>query len=89
MKIKTPFFIIEIEILFFIILLVSLFSITFRNYLANYFICYFFIIFHELSHMFVGTIFGEEIELFKFSVSGVSIRFVEEKNNDSNIEEMV
>ena len=79
MKIKTPFFTIEIESLFFIILLITIFSSNFRIYILNYFICYLFILFHELSHMFVASILGKEIDNFKFSISGVNISF---KRND-------
>lgn len=75
MKIKTPFFTLEIEVLFLIIILVAILSTTFRNYISSYFICYLFILFHELSHMFLAAVLGKEIDNFKFSVSGVSIRF--------------
>lgn len=85
MKIKTPYFTLEIEILFIITLLISIFSLNFRNYLSNYYICYLFILFHELSHMFVASIFGKEINQFKLSLSGVNISFKEEYLNSMNI----
>lgn len=85
MKIKTPYFTLEIEILFIITLLISIFSLNFRNYLSNYYICYLFILFHELSHMFVASIFGKEINKFKLSLSGVNISFKEEYLNSMNI----
>lgn len=79
MKIKTPFFVIEFEILFVIVFLVFVFSVEIRKLLFSFFICYLFIIFHELSHMCVAAIFGKEIASFKFTVSGVCIAFKQEK----------
>lgn len=75
MKIKTPFFVIEIETLFIITFFITVFSEIFRNYIYSYYICYLFIIFHEFSHIFVAAILGKKIELFKFSLSGVNIKF--------------
>lgn len=80
MKIKTPFLVLEIEILFIIVIFISIFSSTFFDYILNYFICYSFILFHELSHMFMASVFGKEIDIFKFSISGVNIKFKEESN---------
>ena len=73
MKIRTPFFTLEIEYLFLIILLINIFSEHFRKYIYSYFICYLFILFHELAHMLVATLFGKEIDTFKVSISGVNI----------------
>lgn len=73
MKIKTPFFIIEIEWLFLIVSFLFILSEKVREYLISFFVCYLFIIFHELSHMLVASIFGKSIEKFKFSLSGVNI----------------
>lgn len=94
MKIKTPFLNLEIEYIFIIIILICIFSCTFREYISAYFICYLFILFHELSHMFVASIFGKEIDSFKFSVSGVNIKFKEEsyfikKNISKNFKEIL
>ncbi len=80
MKIKTPFLVLEIEILFIIVIFISIFSSTFFDYILNYFICYSFILFHELSHMFMASVFGKEINIFKFSISGVNIKFKEESH---------
>lgn len=80
MKIKTPFLVLEIEILFIIVIFISIFSSTFFDYILNYFICYSFILFHELSHMFMASVFGKEIDIFKFSISGVNIKFKEESH---------
>ena len=75
MKIKTPYFILEFEIIFLIVFFSFLFSNEIRKILFSFYICYLFIIFHELSHMFVAAIFGKEINRFKFSMSGVNISF--------------
>ena len=75
MKIKTPFFTLEIEDIFLIVVLVTILSPTFRCYIDNYFVCYLFILFHELSHMLLACIFGKEIDSFRFSVCGVNLRF--------------
>lgn len=85
MKVKTPYFILEFEILFILIILVTLLSSSFRNYFSSYYICYLFIIFHELSHMFVAASLGKEISNFKFSLSGVNISFKEDYLNKNSI----
>ena len=75
MKINTPLFKIEIEWLMIVTIIISIFSINARNYLSNFFICYIFILFHELSHMFFGTIFGENVNTLKLTISGVNVSF--------------
>lgn len=75
MKIKTPFFIIEFEIMFLIVFFSFILSNEIKKILFSFYMCYLFIIFHELSHMFVATILGKEIKLFKFSLAGVNICF--------------
>lgn len=84
MKIHTPFFTLEIEYLFLIILLINIFSEYFRKYIYSYFICYLFILFHELAHMLVATLFGKEIEKFKLSISGVNITIKKDYNINRN-----
>ena len=78
MKINTPLFKIEIEWLMIITIIISIFSLNARNYLSNFFICYIFILFHEMSHMFFGAIFGEEIDTLKLTISGVNVLFKED-----------
>jgi len=75
MKIKTPLFKIEIEWLMIVTIIISIFSTNARKYLSNFIICYIFILFHELSHMFFGTIFGENVDTLKLTISGVSVCF--------------
>lgn len=79
MKIRTPFCIIEFEYLFLIFSFVCIFSLKARIYFTHFFICYLFIIFHELSHIFVASLLGKKLELFKLSLSGVNAKFEREK----------
>ena len=54
-----------------------------RNYFENYFICYLFIIFHELSHMLVASICGIKTSKITIRISGLSINL--ENNNCKNL----
>lgn len=75
MKIKTMYFDIEIEWLLVITILISIFSPTINKILETYYICYLFILFHELSHVFVAAIIGKKILKFKLSLAGVCAEF--------------
>ena len=75
MKIKTPYFIIEFEVIFLIVFFSFILSNEIKKILFSFYLCYLFIIFHELSHMLIGVIFGKEIKIFKFTLSGVNISF--------------
>ncbi|MDD3303300.1 MAG: site-2 protease family protein [Clostridia bacterium] len=75
MKLRFSRMNIEIENIFLIVLFLFLFSYTIRNILFSFYMCYLFIIFHELAHLTVALLFGKEIENFKFSISGVCIEF--------------
>lgn len=75
MKINTSLFKIEIEWLFITTLIVSIFSYKVKNYLSNYYICYIFILFHEMAHIFIGTICGAKVSKLKLSLAGVNINF--------------
>lgn len=88
MKFKTPYFILEFEILFILTILITILSSSFRNYFYSYYLCYLFILFHELSHMFIAAILGKEIGNFKFSLSGVNISFKEDYLNKNNISKL-
>ncbi len=85
MKITTPFIKIEIETIFFIIVLISIFSQVFQKYMLSYYICYLFILFHELAHMFVAVSFGIEIKGIKFTASGVCINIDKSKMYSSKM----
>ncbi|MDO4282200.1 MAG: hypothetical protein Q4D02_01065 [Clostridia bacterium] len=41
--------------------------------------CYLFILFHELSHIFVASLFGKKMEKLKLTLSGVNVKFEREK----------
>lgn len=75
MKIKIKQCIVQIEWTFIIIILISVFSKTFRSYLEIYFLCFCFIVFHEMAHLFTGTLFGKKIRNIKISVCGLNIGF--------------
>ena len=75
MKIRTPYFIIEFEVIFLIVFFSFIFSNEIKKILFSFYTCYLFIIFHELSHMLIASIFGKEIKLFKFRLAGVNICF--------------
>lgn len=79
MKIKTPFFLLEIEWIFLIVFFLFLFSAKIKEMLFSFFICYLFIVFHEFSHMLVASILGKEIHSFKITLSGVCIEFERKK----------
>lgn len=77
MKVRTPLFILEFEIIFLIVFFTFLFSNEIKKVLFSFYMCYLFIIFHELAHMLVASLFGKETKTFKFCLSGVTISFKE------------
>ena len=79
MKIKTPLFNIKIDILFIVVMFIFFLSTKLRDFFSSFFICYMFIIFHEASHMLVGTILGKSIDTFNIGLFGVSITFCKKR----------
>ena len=79
MKIKTPFFYLEAEYLFLIFSFICLFSNKMRSYFAPFYLCYLFISFHELSHIFVASLFGKKLDTIKLTLSGVNAKFEKSK----------
>jgi stage IV sporulation protein FB len=79
MKIKTPLFNIKIDILFIVVMFIFFLSIKLRDFFSSFFICYMFIIFHEASHMLIGTILGKSIDTFNIGLFGVSITFCKKR----------
>ncbi len=73
MKLKIKEFIVYIEETFVIVVFLSIFFSSVREYFENYFMCYLFIIFHELSHMFVASLFGIKTNKINIHISGLSI----------------
>lgn len=80
MKIRINSFFIEIENLLIIVLISFFFSAKIKLFLTSYFVCYLFIIFHELAHIIFATIFNKKIKKIKLSIAGVCVIF---NNNDS------
>lgn len=78
MKIKTPFFYIKIDVLFIIVLFIFFLSKELRKILQYFFVCYLFIVFHELSHMLIASIFGRKVDCFNITLFGVNISFDKE-----------
>ena len=79
MILRLNSFFIEIENLFIIVLISFFFSDKIKLFLTSYFVCYLFIIFHELSHIIFASIFGKKIRKLKLSIAGVCVVF---NNND-------
>lgn len=75
MNIKTSIVNIEIEWLLFIIILISVFSAHFRGFIKLYFIYYLFIVFHELSHVFIASILGRKVKKIKLLTAGACAEF--------------
>ena len=73
MRLKLGDKIIYIEESVIIVLFVCLLSKTARAYLENYYICYLFIVFHELSHMTLAVLLGNSIKKVNIRVCGLNI----------------
>lgn len=79
MYIRKNGFLLEIENLLLIILISFFISGKIKLFLTSYFVCYLFIIFHELAHIIFATIYGNKIKRIKLSLAGVCVTF----NNES------
>lgn len=75
MKIKKCNILIEIDNLFIIILISFFISDKIKLFLTSYYVCYLFILFHELSHILFATLFGKKIKRIKLSIAGVCVTF--------------
>ena len=73
MKIKIKEFNIYLHETILIVGFLCLFFELVRDYFENYFTCYLFIAFHELSHMFVASIFGIKTTKLYIRISGLNI----------------
>ena len=82
MRFKKCNILIEIENLFIIILISFFFSDKIKVFLTSYYVCYMFILFHELSHIMFAMFFGKKIEKIKLSIAGVCVTF----NNNGELE---
>lgn len=73
MKLKIKEFNMYLDKTILIVGFLCLFFEGIRDYFENYFICYLFIIFHELSHMFVASIYGIKTIKLCIRISGLNI----------------
>ena len=89
MYFKNKILNIEIEWLFFLTFLTSIFSLKARNYLKGYFLCYLFILFHELAHIFLAAILGKKIQCLKLSLTGACAKFNYDFNYTRNRKECI
>lgn len=80
-------FIFEIENLLIIVLISFFVSVKIKLFLTSYFVCYLFIIFHELAHILVATFFGKKILKIKLSLAGACVTFEHKRLN--NIKELL
>ena len=73
MKFKIKDFNLNIDETIFIVIFFCIIFKGARNYFENYFICYLFIIFHELSHVFVASLFGIKTTKLTITISGLYV----------------
>ena len=73
MVFKKNNFVFEIENLFVIVLISFLVSVKIKLFLTSYFVCYLFIIFHELAHILVAALFNKKILKIKLSLAGACV----------------
>lgn len=82
MRIKVKEFNIYIDETMVIVAVLCIILKELRSYFENYFVCYLFIVFHELSHMFVASICGIKTRKISIRISGLSINL--DKNTGKN-----
>ena len=73
MKLKIKGFNIYLEETILLVGFLCLFFGVIREYFENYFVCYLFITFHELAHMFVASLFGIKTTRLCIRISGLNI----------------
>lgn len=74
-EIKIKEIILEIEYLLVILLIVSGLSDTIMSFFDKYYICLLFILFHELSHVFVGALLNKRLFKMFIGISGATAFF--------------
>lgn len=74
-KLRIKEIIIEIEYVLVITLLVTSVSKSARSFLCSYYICLLFVIFHELAHVFVGSVLGKKLRKIFLGISGMTAFF--------------
>lgn len=92
-RIKIRNICIDIEYLLIIIITIIFVSNKIRGYMSLYFMCYLFVLFHELAHILLGSFLGKNLQNVTLYVAGVSAQFkksykeyleTEEKNKIKN-----
>ncbi len=73
MKFKVREFNIYLDETILIVGFLCIFFGEVRDYFENYFVCYLFIAFHELAHMFTASIFGTKTTRLCIRISGLNI----------------
>ena len=73
MKVKLGNKRIYIEESVIIVIFVCLFSKVARNYLEAYYLCFLFIVFHELSHVVVAALLGSNVKVINIKLLGLSV----------------
>ena len=82
-EIKLREIILEIEYFLLITLCISGISDRVFNYLDKYYICLLFVIFHELSHVFIGSLLNKKLSKLFIGISGMTAFFrYDFKNKD-------
>ena len=81
MKFKNNSFVFEIENLLIIVLISFFVSVKIKLFLTSYFVCYLFIIFHELAHVLVAALFSKKILKMKLSLAGACVTFDRKRLN--------
>ena len=61
----------KIDILLILVIVMCFISDNIYNYLYNYFLFYLFILFHEISHVFIASIFNNKLNYIKLTLCGV------------------
>lgn len=77
MRIKLRDKYICIEETLIVITFLCIFSNKARIFLSNYFICYLFIMFHEIAHILIATIFGYQLKRINIRLAGLNAVFKE------------
>ena len=81
MKLKVKEFNIYIDEIILIVGVLCLLFKGIRDYFSNFFMCFLFIAFHELSHMFVASILGIKTTKLNIHISGLSINLEKLEKN--------
>ena len=77
--------ILEIEYLLLITLIISGISEKILNFLDKYYICMLFVIFHELSHILVGSVLSKKLSRVFIGISGMTAFFKYDFNDRDRI----